>query len=331
MTSSKDIVDNILNLNDDEFFSQDPKMMRPRKSQLLRLDYFGIAINSPVEITIDDHDRLPLVMAAQYSGERGWDIPIKENCILVGTNLEDGTVKFSKAFINKKAMRNRGKKEILPKGPKPSGLAKKAVVISRLDPFDLLSMQWEAGKWAFGVLYYDWPSNPITIELKGEKSVTPSPVLTVHPDPNPRGTGFLPCYLPTAQTPHPPESGLVFKGELKMDEKQQLNIFGSFNIKTRKFHLPKETLVHQFDDGIQQTISAVIPATLTVLRLDWKTPLRFDWRIPVYGEPLGVGMPATGYFSLNALADHGGFEPGQYILYIILDGQIFGPKILKLN
>ena len=332
MVSTNDIVAKILNLDEDEFFSADQSVLGPRDEQLLDLDYFGVAVNAPPRIETGSRGKLPLIMATQFSGDRGWDIRLRDNCILVSTNLQDGTVQFAKAFVSEKELRSRGRLEKVPKGPKPPGLAIAAAQLTELDPKGRLHIKWNSGIWALGVIYYDWPSNTVVVELQGDEEVKPSPAIPVSPEPDPRGAAFFPRYLPTDKTPKPPESGLTFTGEFKVkDKKQQLNIFGSFAVPVRDFHLPAQKLVHQFPDGRQENVAAVVPVTLAVLGLDWEEPIQFDWAMPVYGEPLAVGMLARGCFAIDALANAQALSPGKYVCYLIMDGRIFGPKTLQVN
>ena len=334
MAGTEKIMANILNLNEKEFFSADRSVLAQRESRLLDMDFFGVAVNAPPRIFTARHDKLPLIMATRSSGERGWDVRLADNCILVGTNLQDGTVHFANALVSEKELRSRGGREKVAKGPKPPGLALAAAQLTELDAKGRLHIKWNTGKWALGVIYYDWPSNTVVVELQGDEDVTPSPAMPVSPVPNPRGVAFLPCYLPTGKTPKPPGSGLTFTSEFKVkDEEQQLNIFGSFAVPVRDFHLPAQKLVHQFPDGRQENVAAVVPVTLAVLGLDWEEPIQFDWGVPVYGKPLTVGMLARGSFSIDALAAGTRTELscGKYVCYIVMDGRIFGPNILEIS
>jgi len=332
MVTTNDIVANILNFDEEEFFNADHSIMGPKEELLLDLEYFGVAVNAPPIIDIDTRDLLPLIMAVQFSGDRDWDISLKDNCILVGTNLVDGTVTFAKAFVSDKEMKSRGIREKTPKEPKPDGLATEAAQLTELDPKDCLSMEWAPGIWALGVIYYDWASNSVEVTLKGDEDIIPSSAGPVRPEPDPHGKGFLPCFLPTEQTLQLPEEGLRFSGELKIeDQKQILNFFGSFVLPARDFHLPAEKRVHQYTDGREENIAAVVPITLAILGLDWDEPLQYDWAVPVYGAPLAPGMKAKGFFSINALAEDDSLAPGKYMIYIVMDGKIFGPKALQIN
>jgi hypothetical protein len=334
MADTQRIKTTILNLNENEFFNADSSVLTPLESRLLDMGCFGIAVNAPDLIITSRRDKLPLIMAVSLSGGRDWDVPMSDNCILVGTDLQDGSVHFAKAFVDKKELQNRGIKKKAPRGPKPSGLVSSAAKLIELDPLDRLDIEWNTGTWRLGVLYYDWPSNTVDVELIGDKKVMPAPVMEIYPEPDLKADGFLPWYLPTAQTPPCPDLGLTFTSEFNVEgEKQQLNIFGSFALTTRDFYLPTQKSVHKFHDQGQKSVAAVVPLTLAVLGLDWDKPLQFDWAVPVYGEPLAVGMLARGSFSIDALAEDTitNLDPGKYICYIVMDGRIFGPKIINVS
>ncbi|HFQ81470.1 MAG TPA: hypothetical protein ENK33_08885 [Desulfobacterales bacterium] len=325
---------NILNLNQKEFFSADQSFLTQRESQLLDMDFYGVAVNAPRRILTDRHAKLPLVIAVQYCGKRGWDVPLKNNGLLVGMNLRDGSVYFADIYQNKKRLANKWRAGKTHRGAYPPGLSLKAAVLKIVDVRQRLNLKWDTGIWAFGVLYYDWPSNTVIVKLQGREKAAPSPVIRVHPEPDPRDAAVLPTYLPTVNTPKALKSELKFTVQFK-DEKdgQQLKVYGSFAVPVRDFNLPAHKRVRQFHDKKQQNIAAVIPITLVVLRLDQDEPLQFNWAVPVYGKPLKAGMQARGSFSIDAL--NTGAETklgcGRYACYIFMDGRIFGPKIIDIS
>ena len=333
MKAIKEIVASILDLTEKEFFSADRSVFAPRESRLLDMDFWGVAVNAPRQIWTDRHDKLPLIMATRFSGERGWEVRLRDNCILVGTNLQDGSVHFANALVTEKELRSRGGREKVPKGPKPPGLASAAAQLTELDARGRLHIRWNTGIWSLGVIYYDWSSNTVVVDLKGDEEAKPRLARSVRPEPNPLGVPALPCYLPMPQTPQPPDSGISFRVEFRVEQGQQkLNVFGAFAVPVRELHLPQQKVVHQFKDGRKENVAAVVPVTLAVLALDWDLPLRFDWAVPVYGEELKVGLLARGCFAFDALAsgDVQAFDPGKYVCYMIMDGRTFGPQSLQV-
>jgi hypothetical protein len=191
------------------------------------------------------------------------------------------------------------------------------------------------------VINYDWPSNTVVVELKGDQPMQPASARAVSPPPNPEADSdpkasdlALPSYLPMAKTPQVPERGLSFTIEHRVVQgKPQLFAFGAFVVPVRDFELPVEKVGHQLQEGRQGRVAAVIPATLAVLALDWGEPVRFDWAIPVYGDVLKPGAPARGCFAIDALATGNthSLDPGKYVCYIVMDGRIFGPRPLLVE
>jgi len=301
MASTAEIVASILDLTEKEFFSADRSVFAPRESRLLDMDFWGVAVNAPRQIWTDHHDKLPLIMATRFSGERGWEVRLRDNCILVGTNLQDGSVHFANALVTEK--------------------------LTELDARGRLHIRWNTGIWSLGVIYYDWSSNTVVVDLKGDEEVKPRLARSVRPEPNPLGVPALPCYLPMPQTPQPPDSGISFRVEFRVEQGQQkLNVFGAFALPVRELHLPQQKVVHQFKDGRKENVAAVVPVTLAVLALDWDLPLRFDWAVPVYGEELKVGLLARGCFAFDALPELDDKLPnGKYVAYVIIEGEVYGP------
>lgn len=326
MADSEKIKATILNLGKNEFFNTDSTLLNHRKSNLLNSDYSGIAVNTPEQISTSHRDTLPLFMAIRYSGERGWNIPVKKNCVVIGTNLLNGKVIFSKAFIEKKKVRikrDRGKS-----GPIPLGLARKAALLTVLNPRELLELEWHTSIWRLGVLYYDWPSNTVDVELLGDQKVIFAPKATIFPKSDPDGNDAFPLYLPSDKTPGLPKNiDTAFNCEFsRKDQQQHLIIHGSFKLKARHFHIPDKKIVHTLSDKKQRMVQAVVPVTLAVLKLNWNRPRRIDWAIPVYGDPILPGMISHGIFAIDALSNGRPLESGKYICYLVIDGRIFGPK-----
>lgn len=333
MASTEDVVAQILDLTEAEFFGAVQSVLAPRESRLLDMDFSGVAVNAPQQIVTDQHDKLPLIMATRSSGERGWEVSLADNCILVGTNLQDGTVHFANALVTEKELQSRGGRERPPKGPKPPGLALAGAQLTELDARGRLHIKWDTGTWALGVIYYDWASNAAVVELKGDEPAPPSPARPVSPAPDLQDASGLPSYRPMPKTPQPPESGVSFTCELSVEEyRQRLRVFGAFAVPFQHFHLPERKVVHQSGDRREENIAAVIPVTMALLAMDWEEPMPLDWAVPVYGDKLEVGAPARGCFAIDALATGSVHElaPGRYLCYILIDGQIFGPQTLQV-
>lgn len=328
MATTEEIVTKVLNFTEKEFFNTNQSVFAPRESRLLDMSFFGVAVNVPRQIMTASHDKLPLIMAIRCSGERGWEVPLKDNCIMVGMNLQAGTVRLANALVTEKELVSRGGRVKVPRGPKPPGLAKAAAQLTELEVRNRLDIKWNTGVWAFGVIYYDWPSNTVVAELNGDEPVLPSSARPVSPSPN-RSSAGLPSYLSSWETPKFPDSGLAFTTEFGMEKiRQSLKIRGAFTVPARDFHIPREKVIHRFEDGRQENVAAVVPVTLVVVALDSEPLLQFDWAVPVYGQSLKAGMTARGCFAIDSLASGAPtiLPPNKYFCYLIMEGKIFGPQ-----
>ncbi len=326
MIATSEIVANILNLTEEEYFSAGTTALAARQRALLSSDYTGIAVNAPASIMTGQHDKLPLVLAMRMGGDRDWEVGLRDNCILVGTNLHTGKVHFANGLASDKELTSRGGRIKQPKGPKPPGLAVVAAQIIELDPRNRLPLPWDTGLWSLGVLYYDWPSNTVTVKLEGNGPAEQPAGRAIFPVST--GGGDLPSYQPTAKTPPCPAAGAAFTVEAKtVQDQQQLIIHGAFTTTIKCYHLATSP------DSGPSGPAVIVPVTLAILGLDWKFPRPFTWAVPVQDRgAVAPGKTAHGTFAIDALA--GGFsplDPGRYVAYIIMDGGIFGPQPFQVT
>jgi len=345
MDSKEEIMARILNLSEDEFFCADQSVFAPRESRLLDVDFSGVAVNAPRQIPTARRDKLPLIMATRSSGERDWDVRLEDNLILVGTNLQDGTVHFANALLTEKELQSRGGRQKVPKGPRPPGLALAAAQLTELDARGRLHIKWNTATWALGVIYYDWCSNTVVVELKGDEPPQPSPAPSVHPPPNPnagatekwffgllrREKHIFPSYLPDSKTPKLSSSGLSFAVNTKPKGGAKLAVRGVFSTTAKARHVPESVTTHRFANGQERTVGAVVPLTLAIVGLDCQVPVRFDLAVPVYSnQKIQPGAPLRGYFAVDALSNEGrALAPGKYVAYVVMEGAIYGPVKFK--
>jgi hypothetical protein len=330
MTATQEIVEKVLNLRDDQFFTADRSVLSPRESQLLEMDFSGVAVNAPGQVFTNQHDTLPLVIASSFSGDRDWDVSLRDNCILVASNLDDGTVRVANALLTEKELTSRGGRSRHPKGPKPSGLAEVASQLTEVDARGRLNIDWTPAMWAIGVLYFDWPSNTVVVRLDDGIPARRGTARSIYPAHNP-DVPESPDYLPASETPEPPESGVSFQVRFgTKGARQSLTVNGAFAVPFRDSYVPEQEIVHEFRDGSRREVRAVVPVTLIMLKLDEVSPWQFDWAVPVYDEP-SAAEAARGFFNIDALASgDSDLDAGSYACYIIADGKIFGPREFKV-
>ncbi len=159
----------LLTLKEKSYYNIDENGLSELEYNLLNIDFFGIAISAPEKIDVETREILPLVVGIRYSGDRGWDFPLKENCFIVVTNLSDGSEFKSRLFQDKK--RKIPVEDEEEKQEKPTGLAMAAAVVTIVNVRDLLELPWSTGKWSFSVSYYDWESNKVEVTFEGDDVV----------------------------------------------------------------------------------------------------------------------------------------------------------------
>jgi len=332
MVSTEDIVKKILNFSENEFFAGDPDLLSSRGSDLLDMDYMCIAINGPQVVLCDKQEIAPIVMAMRVSGDRGWDVNISRNCYIVATNLINGNILIAKALVGPKDQKSSMGKESSVKGPKPPGLSIASAQVTSIDARKQVPITWNTGLWSFCVIYYDWLSNTLDMQLIGDEPVPLAiPANQINPDPDLADIKALPSYVPTSKTPKTPDTGVAFTVEYNEDtQKKYLNVYGAFSLIARDFHLAEPGIAHLFQDGTQHHVAAIIPMTFIMVTLDASGPAQFNWNVPVYGAKLNIGDQINGVFAIEVLASENlaEVEPGEYVCYIAMDGRVYGPQTL---
>lgn len=335
MSPSAAILAGVLAFSDAEFYNASQQLLAERESQLLDIDFDGVAVNAPKLIDTRERGTLPLVMAARFSGDREWDVPLIDNCIIVGTNLSDGTVHFAPALTSRKDVTRAGKLKV-PKGEKPEGLADVSAQITTIDPLAKLPIRWNTGSWALGVINYDRPSNAVIVGLKGDD---PDPLPTprpIHPPlPESGDSTALPSYIAMGKNPRMPDSGVAFTTEFveSDDGQSRLHVYGSFAIPVRDYMLPREETVHDLPSGRRERVAAIVPMTLAIIALNSDLPVQVDLAVPVYGgDMLRVGSVARGYFAVDLSGTVGSvaLASGNCSGYVLVAGQISGPRVFVI-
>ena len=177
--SNEYIQKRILNFADKEFFSIDSDGLSARRNELLDLNYLGIAINGPQKIFCDKQEVLPIVCAIRVSGERDWRVSLKKNCYTVAANLTNGQVTIAKTFIDPKE--NKAFEDESPEqGQLPPGLSIAAAELTIIDVRKQIAVAWTKGLWSISVIYYDWVSNAINLQLVGGEGNGASPSVVMH-------------------------------------------------------------------------------------------------------------------------------------------------------
>ncbi len=334
MATSQDVVNKILNFSDQEFFGLTEQKILAMEDQLLDMDFSGVAINCPKQVFTDQLDRLPMLVGIRCDGERDWDYPFPDNCVLVGMNLTEGSVWFNNALLTEKDVESRGGNspvdEDLAKPPLEE-LEGDGAQICAIDVRTCLKLNWQSSTWAFAVLHFDWSSNVTQVYLKdadnAKPTISPRPV---KPLPHPKAGSNLPNYQPHPLSPAMPANGSEFRLQVVEKEGELFAaIYGSFRFRFKDVYIPEPKLKHAFADGNTLLVSAIVPVTLAILAPNWLVPMHVTWNVPIYGPMLNPGEKGEGHFALNI----GNFlqqlpQAHRYAVYILTDGGVYGPQEL---
>jgi hypothetical protein len=331
MASTADVLNSVLNLGEEQFFATDSSALSRREATLLDTDFTGVAINAPRVIPIARRATLPLFVALRSDGRRGWDVPLRDNAVLVGVNIDDGSVRLANALETEKERSNRGGRAPRARG-EPANLAAVSAVVTTLDAREQLGIEWTTSTWSLALLHFDWPSNLVSVSLQGDRRQVPAAAPSVSPAPNPAcgsSADALPCY--SVAELGSAAGGASFALALVPGAAPRLEARGSFALRLRARQVARPGIVHSFAGGRRENVAAIVPITLALVGLDSGEPIQFDWAVPIYGPPAQVGARVAGAFAIDALAG-GNVElpPGRYAAYLIFDETIVGPRPLEV-
>lgn len=329
-----EIASGLLDFTDAEFQAAPRLDVHEREVRLLDTDFTGIAINAQARIAVDAQELLPIAIASRHGGERDWDLPLLHNALLVATDLHTGKVAVVPALVPPKVLASRGGyrpgRGDMPR-PDPEELEGAGAQLSWTEVRERLDIPWRPGRWTFGLLYFDWLSNLVTVDLVGgdavpiEAGAPPS----ARPRPAPVATG-LPTFRRQARTPAAPAEGVAFELEgPAQGAPRQLMLHGAFTTRARAHTLVSG--VTAADGGAESSVAALVPLTLLLVAANTLHPWRLDLAVPAYGPPVQAGEVIGGCFALDLLASAPAPAPapGAYACYVVMDGAIHGPQVLQ--
>jgi hypothetical protein len=338
MKTTKDVVDNLLNLKEEQYYGNVVDLFEEKETLLLEQEEFeGIAINAPPRVDVNRYDGLPVILATRASILREHELPQQRHNAIVVADLTTGEVFFGPALVDEKAATFYRQapppaREPLPEDAETDGAS---ASLDRIDARARLRIPWRNAQVTINVLYYDWRSNPVAVELTGGEPPPPACAGPPHPEPSPEppedGEPPCPSYEKTPESPPPPKHGGAFAIAPK-DAQGRLIVRGAFMLPARPYHLCKEIITHKLADGDEGEVAATVPATFIVLSPERGAALREDWSLPVYSHfALNPGDKLAGCFAIDALAEAPvKLAPGEYAAYLVIDAEIAGPVKFKL-
>jgi hypothetical protein len=329
-----EIAANILDFGDAELMAAPNLDVHAREVRLLDANFTGIAIRAQSKIQVSEQSSLPIAIASRYDGARDWDFPLVDNCLLVATDMHSGRVQVVPGLVPPKVLASRAggrRDQGAVARPSPEQLEGAGAQISWTEATSRMEIPWHGGHWTFGMIYFDWLSNLVAVELTGGAPAgSPARVpLTVRPLPAPEPSA-LPTYQRQARTPPVPPRGLAFEVTKEtVGQLHRLRIDGAFTAPARAYSLVSDVALS--DGGQPSPVAAIVPLTMLWVGARDLYPWRLDFAVPVYGAPVQKDQMVEGCFALDALADSAAPKPGTYACYLVLDGVIYGPKSVHVT
>lgn len=328
-----DIASRILDFSNAEFAMAPEVDVHARELRLLDADFEGIAIAAQARLRTDTQQTLPIAFALRCDGERDWDIPISDNCLIVATEMQTGRVRIVPALTPLKVLASRAGPQARSAGPTrpPSeALAGYGAQLGWTEARSRIQMPWRSGIWSFSLVYFDWVSNRVSVVLEGGAE-EPSPAAPPTVDPLPDGRlASLPTFVRNSRTPTTPATGVDF--QLGVDARgaaKKLILDAAFETRLRPYSLVAGSTLR--DAGETRQVAAIVPMTLMLVGIHSLRPWRRTLSVAVYGEQAQAGDTVQGCVSMDASAQTDVPEPGTYAAYLILDGAVHGPRTVQLT
>lgn len=314
----------LLTLPDQDYFAFDEQRVLAAQLQLAELFDAGalppptampatpmfVALGAPRQLDLNHHSELPVLIALRYTGQREWEAHYQQNIWLLAVELNSGAAHIGRLF-------NPGKRELTPESSKsgnpPDSIDAEAVYtsIQRIDLRRAIAHDWQPGRLAVTVIFYDWKSNTAVVELQGEGNAAkplplgqPSPFLTI----------IDPSLAPSMA------DGAAFALQSGVSRSSVVNL---------AFDLPRDNqllLIHR------EKRTPLLKATLLLLQLDDKWPVQIDLLAPINLLKLASGESRLqGALRLDLQAAIGRTLTGAYQVYLLAGDQVIGPRPILLE
>lgn len=333
MTTAHDVASNILNLTDDEFFSIETINLKQRKRDLLFSDFLGIAVNMPSQVNLDTMDSLFILLANRCTGDRDWEVPLTENCILAATNLTTGSVQFANALMTEKFIESQGfnTSQAQATKPSPEQLEGEGVSLIPVNVRTKIKLPPIPGTWSFTILHYDERSNASQVEFTSIEFPPAATQQPLSPRPEPNDVTRLPSYEACPQSPVMSDIGAQFIIEETLSSKKaRWVVRGTLRITYEKQYLAAIHNGHILNNGSVASIVAVVPVTFAILTKGSVVPQHLRWNVPIYGGTHTIDDIMEGFFNINISHLIMNLPSNVYMCYLLINGNTYGPSTLSL-
>jgi hypothetical protein len=272
-----------------------------------------LALAGPSQVPADRAGGVPLLVAAQYSGRRDWEVNWSSNLVLVAVNLTTGQV------ITGHGKHIDRTKPAPPSQSDPAPAAAEAAArIVALEQRDLTALTGDLqrpARYALTALYHDWQSNTVLVDVAG-------------------AAGFK------AEAPRPLDfSRTRVAGVEAIKPQTAIGVMVSAPGEAAAGAVPVRVAakIPIAAAGLQLLQSGpgqpVMPVTALLLQRDRTEALQIELAVPatVSGTDAASRVALALFeFNLRAAADEP-LPPGQYLLSVAVGGMLSSPRPIRLR
>lgn len=305
--------------------------------QLSKTAFRGVAIRAPEKIYLEDHSDLPVILFSQRTGLRDWEVSFLRNSTLVAVDLATGRIFHGHAFSSPKK-RDFADADLSMQGARPNDQEAESISsgVDKLDARVLLSLPWQATRYALTVITHDWVSNTAVIELasKNESSRRLAyfpfdrAVQLGETARTARQTDKLPNFDRTQKSPVLKDPGVKIVLPSRADvSSKTLPIYGAVRLPV-PFGSIVEMPTLAGDTARTPTYpTVVLTGSLLLVQKDVTNRARVEIQIPVFtSESPEEGDVVDGYFGIDlATLLPTPLSEANYFLYFVMGQYVDGP------
>lgn len=300
----------------------------PLELQLLDVDFQGVRLRAPERVDVNTREDLPLLQARRATGLRDWEVAVERNAVLVAVDLERGSVLHGWVFRPRKRY-NPDSLGRSRQGQPPSEDG--SSIHARLNVLDarrLTGLPWQAGRYVFTFISWDWASNTVKVDLT-EGVAPPRKPEPLSPE---ESGGLLEDWRAMAGSvsPVPGDAGPRVDGvSLTVPERLRKGT-GAVIQGTLRMRIPPGMVVG--GAAAEGRPAAFLPVGVLLLRKDELDPPMITAAVPLPASSVRAGDEAAVVrFSLDLSKVAGdALLPGEHLLYLVAGPFIHGPHRVEV-
>lgn len=305
--------------------------------QLSKTAFRGVAIRAPQKIYLEDHSNLPVILFSQRAGLRDWEVSFQRNSTLIAADLLTGRIFYGHAFSSPKK-RDFADEDLSMKEERPNQQEAESISsgVEKLDARTLLSLPWQATRFALTLITHDWSSNTAVIELATRNEPRRQlayfsfdrAVQLGEAAKAARQTDKFPSFDRTEKSPLLKDPGIriVVPSRAELSSKT-LPIFGAVKVPA-PFGAIVEMPTLAGDSAHPPTYpTVVLTGSLLLVQKDVTNRPRVEIQIPVFtSEAPKEGDVVDGYFAIDlAVLLSEPLSASNYFVYFVMGQYVDGP------